>query len=154
MTDEEAINILANCIDDYVVGDFCVGKFCPMEDECKDKECVFHEAIETVLNLIQKQQEEIRQYEKALHDQIIKDYDMEIKLKDELEKKDKLYHRALSNLVIADKIINEMAKYIEEQTGSCPLDMFNYKEIDCETVCKQDMYPWWIEDFKRKVEDK
>lgn len=56
MTNEEAINILANCIDDYVIGDFCVGKFCPMEDECKDKECVFHEAIETVLNIIQKQQ--------------------------------------------------------------------------------------------------
>ena len=56
------------------------------------------EIQETVLNLIEKQQEEIRQYEKALHDQIIKDYDIEIGLKEEIEKK--------------DKIIDEMAKQL------------------------------------------
>lgn len=55
MTDKEAIDILANCIDDYVIGDFCVEGYCPMENECEDKECVFNKAIETVLNLIQKQ---------------------------------------------------------------------------------------------------
>ena len=46
---EEAKDILANCIADYVIGDYCVGKYCPMEDECKDKDCPFQIAIDTVL---------------------------------------------------------------------------------------------------------
>lgn len=54
MNKEEAIDILKNCIADYVIGDFCVGKFCPMEKECKDKECVFEQAIDIVSNYIEK----------------------------------------------------------------------------------------------------
>ena len=56
------------------------------------------ETVETILNLIEKQQAEIRQYEKTLHDQIIKDYDMESKLKSELEKKDKIINKMSEQL--------------------------------------------------------
>ena len=113
-------------------------------------------AIETVLNIIKKQQAEIKDLQKSV-DEIYEDYqDVGKKMfeySEKLEKKDKLYHRALNDLVIADKIIDEMAKYIEEQTGSCPLDMFNYKKIDCENVCKHDMYNCWIEYFKRTMQE-
>lgn len=51
---EEAKDILANCIADYVIGDYCVGKYCPMEDECKDKDCPFQVAIDTVINELEK----------------------------------------------------------------------------------------------------
>lgn len=56
---DEAKNILANCIADYVIGDYCVGKYCPMEDECKDKDCTFEVAIDTVLNELEKKETEI-----------------------------------------------------------------------------------------------
>lgn len=59
MNIEEAKDILANCIADYVIGDYCVGKYCPMEDECKDKDCTFEVAIDTVLNKLEKKEAEI-----------------------------------------------------------------------------------------------
>lgn len=58
-----------------------------------------NEAIGTVSGLIEKQQAEIRQYDKALHDQIIKDYDMELELKAEIEKKDKMIDEMANKLV-------------------------------------------------------
>jgi len=53
---KEAIEILANQIDDYVIGDYCC-EIC--EVDCKDKECPFHTAIETVLS-------ELEEHEKTL----------------------------------------------------------------------------------------
>ncbi len=49
---DEAIDTLQNCIADYVIGDFCVGKYCPMENECKDKDCPFNDAIDKVVAYI------------------------------------------------------------------------------------------------------
>lgn len=54
--EKEAIDILENCIADYVIGDFCCGKYCPDEDMCKEKDCPYETAIEIVVNLIQKQE--------------------------------------------------------------------------------------------------
>ena len=59
MTDEEAIDILQNCIADYVIGDFCCGKYCPDEDMCKNDDCYYEKAIDTVINLINKQKKAI-----------------------------------------------------------------------------------------------
>ena len=55
---EEAIDMLQNCIADYVIGDFCVGKYCPMENECKDKDCPFNTAIDKVVAYISELEEE------------------------------------------------------------------------------------------------
>ena len=74
---EEAKDILANCIADYVIGDYCVGKYCPMEDECKDKDCPFQIAIDTVLNELEKKDkvidllaDDLRYYEGMQQDQL------------------------------------------------------------------------------------
>ena len=66
MNIEEAKDILANCIADYVIGDYCVGKYCPMEDECKDKDCTFEVAIDTVLNELEKKDKVIDEMAKSL----------------------------------------------------------------------------------------
>ena len=88
--------------------------------------------IKDVLCVLQKQQEEIRQYEKALHDQIIKDYDMEIELKDELEKKDKIIDLMADNIYEDD---SNLGYYLCRKYGKCTKEMI-------------------IEYFKRKVENK
>ena len=63
MDKEEAVDILKNCIADYVIGDFCVGKFCPMEKQCKDKECVFEQAIDIVSNYIEELEKRLKEKE-------------------------------------------------------------------------------------------
>jgi hypothetical protein len=59
---EEAIDILQNCIADYVIGDFCVGKYCPMENECIDKDCPFNTAIDKVVAYISELEKENEKY--------------------------------------------------------------------------------------------
>lgn len=57
MNIEEAKDTLANCIADYVIGDYCTGNYCAMEDECVENdmmECVFQQAIDTVLSELEK----------------------------------------------------------------------------------------------------
>lgn len=62
---EEARDILANCIDDYVISSYC-NNTCDEEVDCKNEDCIFHQAIEVVLNHLTKQ-------EKTL-DYLIKNY--------------------------------------------------------------------------------
>jgi hypothetical protein len=50
---EEARDILANCIDDYVIAEYCSS--CDDKESCKDDDCIFHQAIEVVLNHLTKQ---------------------------------------------------------------------------------------------------
>ena len=57
-------------------------------------------ALKEMTKKCEKQQAEIRQYEKTLQDQIIKGCEIELALKEVIKKK--------------DKIIDEMAKYISE----------------------------------------
>lgn len=135
MTDEEAIDILANCIDDYVIGDFCAEGYCPMEKECEDKECPFNEAIETVLNLIQKQQSEIEREKKY--------YEF---VRDLVDKYHDLTHKFLEadiNIIKKkDKIIDLMAERLVEAHEWFYSEFDNYSKEE------------FIEYFKRKVEDK
>ena len=122
MNKEKAIDILANCIDDYVIGDFCVGKFCPMENECKDKECVFHLAIETVLNLIEKQQAEIEDLKKSVDYTYEAYQDAGKKMFDyaeEVEKKDKIINKMAEQLTTPyhskEDVIDYYKKEIENE---------------------------------------
>ena len=79
--------------------------------ETVNDEGFVYKNLETVLNLIEKQQAEIRQYDKALHDQIIKDYDMELELKAEIEKKDKIIDKYISYIWTYD--LNESKEWIK-----------------------------------------
>lgn len=57
-------------------------------------------AIETVLNLIQEQEKEIKSLDKAVHDEILENYDKQELYKKQLQKK--------------DKIIDELAKAFKQ----------------------------------------
>ena len=120
MTDEEAIEILKDLATfDYVIierGD---------------------QAIETILNLIEKQQTEIN----ALNQVHKYDVNMLEEVKGEAVK---LY-----------KIIDEMAGYLHI-IRDCPNEDCG-ANIDCENRCSNDddvIKACWIKYFKRKVEDK
>ena len=54
---EEARDILANCIDDYVIGEYCSS--CDDKESCKNDDCIFSQAIEVVLNHVTKQEKMI-----------------------------------------------------------------------------------------------
>ena len=58
----------------------------------------------------------------------------------------------LNELEKKDKVIDMMAEYIEECTGSCPNDMYDWQEIDCDKECEISMKKCWIEYFYNKVE--
>lgn len=66
MTDKDAIDILKNCLADYVIGDYCTDGHCIDENMCKYEDCPFHTAIYTVIELIEKQQKRIKELEIAL----------------------------------------------------------------------------------------
>lgn len=59
----------------------------------------------------------------------------------------------LNELDKKDKIIDMMAEYIEECTGSCPNDMYDWQEIDCDKECEISMKKCWIEYFYNKKEE-
>lgn len=54
MSEEEARDILANCINDYVIAEYCSS--CDNKKSCKDDDCIFSKAIEAVLDHITKQE--------------------------------------------------------------------------------------------------
>lgn len=51
---EEARDILANCIADYVISSYC-NNTCDEEVGCKNEDCIFQQAIDDVLNHLTKQ---------------------------------------------------------------------------------------------------
>lgn len=55
---EEARDILANCIADYVISSYC-NNTCDEEVGCKNEDCIFQQAIDVVLNHITKQEKMI-----------------------------------------------------------------------------------------------
>ena len=71
------------------------------------------------------------------------------------ENDDCLYIKAietvLNELEKKDKVIDIMAEYIEEFTGSCPNDMYDWQDIDCEKECEISMKKCWKEYFYKKV---
>lgn len=56
MNKEEAIDILENCIADYIISEYC--EKCGDNKICNERneDCYYQQAIDTVLNLIQKQE--------------------------------------------------------------------------------------------------
>lgn len=81
---DEAIDMLQNCIADYVIGDFCVGKYCPMENECKDKDCPFNTAIDKVVEYI----EELEKY-KRKHSIVKRHYVSKDEIRDKIKELEK-----------------------------------------------------------------
>lgn len=76
---------------------------------------------------------------------------------DYCENDDCIYNKAietvLNELDKKDKIIDMMAEYIEEWTGSCPNDMYDWQDIDCEKECEISMKKCWIEYFYNKAQE-
>lgn len=141
MTDEEkkAIEYINKIVSDCENHWKQLGYTCNLYD---GDEPIPVDAYKTVLNLIEKQQAEIRQYEKALHDQIIKDYDMELKLKAEIEKQDKIIDEMVYYL--SDFDIDEMCEQCECCIGNgCHAD----DDVEFKMRCIKEY-------FKKKVENK
>lgn len=68
------------------------------------------------------------------------------KQQQKLEEKETLYKKALSELVIADKMIDEMAEYI----GSNDItEIFCEEKVECDEQCKNCVK----EIFRKKVEE-
>lgn len=65
-----------------------------------------------------------------------------------LEKKEVEMEKELQ---LKDKVIDEMAKSLEHYTGSCPNDLYNWEEIDCENECGNSMKKCWKQYFINKV---
>lgn len=65
MSEDEAIDVLQNCIADYVIGEYC--EKCEDRLVCADKneDCYFQQAIDTILDLYQqkcKQNKDAKDY--------------------------------------------------------------------------------------------
>lgn len=78
------------------------------------------EDLKTVLNLIEKQNKEIeclKNLNKHQSKDITKAVDYTFELNKELEEKETLYQKALSELVIADKMIDEIKLELREHLG-------------------------------------
>ena len=64
LSEKQAIDILQNQIADYVIGNYCAkcGDFSICEN--KDEDCYYIQAIDTVLNLVNKQNNILNKVEK------------------------------------------------------------------------------------------
>lgn len=64
MSEDEAVDILQNCIADYVIGEYC--EKCGDRLVCanKNEDCCFQQAIETILDLYQKEKEKNKKLQK------------------------------------------------------------------------------------------
>ena len=52
-----------------------------------------------------------------------------------------------------NNVIDKLTKYIEELTGSCPYDTFDYQVRDCEKECKNQMAECWKEYFMKQEQN-
>lgn len=95
---EQAKDTLKNCIADYVIGSFCTNKDCMDRDMCKDKDCPYETAIDTVIEYIDQLETRIKDLEqiegehKKINADLMKKLSMEAMLKD--LKRSKLYERS------------------------------------------------------------
>lgn len=92
ISEKEAIDTLKNCIADYVIGEYCsrCGDF--QICESRNEDCYYLQAIETVLNLLEKKDIDIIEAKEANR-----------QLSVELQKK--------------DKIIDEIQKEVRDHIG-------------------------------------
>ena len=65
-TNVDAIDILQNEIEDYVIGDYCITGKCPYKKECRDenKECKFSQAIERTITILNRRSRRITELNK------------------------------------------------------------------------------------------
>lgn len=75
MNEEEAIDILKNCIADYVIGEYCSKCEDSQICESKNEDCYYLQSIDAVLNLLKKKDKII--YEIAKSNVKLKGYDVE-----------------------------------------------------------------------------
>jgi hypothetical protein len=74
-------------------------------------------------------------------------------MKDASKEANRCYQETVGKLLDKkDKVIDMMAEYIEGYTGSCPNDMYDWQDIDCEKECEISMKKCWIEYFYKLVE--
>ena len=131
MTDKEAIDILQNCVADYVIGDFCVGKFCPMEEDCKDKDCPYEEAIDVVVNRIKGLEQIEADHQKTNGE-----------LREELKKKEEWIHTMQAEF--------DRLEGLEDNTA-----MLKYEKEQLErSLCNHDEIIARLEEENTKLKDK
>lgn len=73
-------------------------------------------AIETVLNLIQEQEKEIKSLDKAIHDEILENYDKQELYKKQLQKKDNIIDELAKAFKQDDvRSVEEIKQYFERK---------------------------------------
>lgn len=93
------------------------------------------EAIETVLNLLEKKNRTIQQ------------------LKDENRTLNRQAQQYFEQGIKKDKIIDLMAKEISENiTNTCPFADYNY-DLDCENKCNDNYKECWKQYFENKAKE-
>ena len=128
MNDKEAIDILKNCIADYVIGEYCSKcgdfKIC----ESKNEDCYFQQAIDKVLNLIENQKAEIEDLKLKIQTQkeLLKMKTREIEKKDEIID---LMIKVMIDSSICDYFIKQNCKhYAGENKKLCDVCIKEYFE--------------------------
>lgn len=95
-------------------------------------------AIESLNEILFENAKEITLYELGIND-LKTALNLIEKQKKEIEKK--------------DRQIDLMAEWIEEYTGDCPCDMYDWQDIDCEKTCENSTKKCWEQYFKNKTEE-
>lgn len=158
MNIEEAKDILLNIIADEVIGTYCIEiqKEVDCSKNCENEDCYLIQAIETVLNELEKKDKEIEhQIEKRNNQKeelaILNEKQKEFnKLTNTLKSYKGQFKRQQNELEKKDKVINEMSDFINEmsneliaETGANNLEFCKTKkcidngEIDCKDCIKE-----------------
>ena len=129
---EEAIDIIKNEIDDFVIGDYCV-EICGQKDKCKD-ECRYMIATNTVIDELEKKDKTIKQLQEQskAFDKQAQEYFEAVLLKDKVID---LIARMLNRNDIDEDICRQMGKKkdcndydTEENCINCIKEYF-YKKV-------------------------
>ena len=115
---EEAIDILENIIDDEVIGTYCVeiqkeGVNC--SKNCEDKDCYLSEAIRTIVNYIDKLQEENEELENTLK-QTQNSWFKDAERLDKLQKENKALGRTLDDEIADNDRLQEENAELKRKT--------------------------------------
>ena len=70
MNEEEAIDILKNCIADYVIGEYCSKCEDSQICESKNEDCYYLQSIDAVLNLLEKKDRKLEEIQKEVREHI------------------------------------------------------------------------------------
>lgn len=123
MSEDEAIDILQNCIADYVIGEYC--DKCDDRPVCADKneDCYFQQAIETILELYKQEKEKNKNLIKQLQEQNTEIQDISKQLREKEQEDIKMRAKfvlSLDDYILKDKIkakIEKLKKLYDESKG-------------------------------------